>query len=266
MKSNRIIVLGIAMVSGLGAMMLMMGSSEPEPQMAEGSPSQEIVQRPQYELEGVLVAQREIPLGAVVSENDVTWVEWPRQYAGPGSIRRSEDPNAIETLKGAVARVAFFHGEPIRREKLVKGGNTGFMSALLPAGFRALAVNIDSSGGTSAGGFILPNDRVDLIKVTGGENNESETILRNIRVLAIGQNVEEKNGERVVTGSNATLEVTPAQAEIVTSAQRSGQITLVLRSMLDMQTSKPETPTGADSDDKSLTVVRFGASSSANRR
>jgi pilus assembly protein CpaB len=266
MKTNRIVVLGVAVVSGLIAMALIMSSGSETP-VEQRTAAPEAPAAPQIELEGVLVAQREIPLGTIVSENDVTWVEWPRQFAGPGSIRRSEDPGAIETLKGAVARVAFFHGEPIRREKLVKGGNMGFLSALIPSGSRALAINIDSSGGTSAGGFILPNDRVDLIKTVGGsDGTESDTILTNIRVLAIGQNVEEKNGERIVTGSNATLEVTPSQAETITAAQRGGQITLALRSMLDMQTTKKANVDASDSGEKNLTVVRFGASSTASRR
>lgn len=265
MKANRIIVLGVAIVSGLLAMVLILSSEdEAPPQPIATTP--EAAPAPQIELEGVLVAQREIPLGAVVTENDITWVEWPKQFAGPGSIRRSEDPEALETLKGAVARASFFHGEPIRREKLVKGGNTGFMSALLPAGSRAMAINIDSGGSTSAGGFILPNDRVDLIKSGGSEGNDSETILTNVRVLAIGQNVEEKNGERVVTGSNATLEVTPGQAEVITAAQRSGQITLVLRSMFDMQKKKPNEPDTSDEGGKTLTVVRFGSSTTSSKR
>ena len=265
MKTNRIVVLGVAVVSGLIAMALIMSSGS-EPPVEQRTAVPEAPSAPQIELEGVLVAQREIPLGTVVSENDMTWVEWPKQFAGPGSIRRSEDPGAIETLKGAVARVSFFHGEPIRREKLVKAGNMGFLSALIPAGSRALAINIDSGGGTSAGGFILPNDRVDLIKtISPNDGTESETILTNIRVLAIGQNIEEKNGERIVTGSNATLEVTPSQAETITAAQRNGQITLALRSMLEMQATKKQSPE-SDTGDKNLTVVRFGASSTSSRR
>jgi pilus assembly protein CpaB len=265
MKTNRIVVLGVAVVSGLIAMALIMSSSS-EPPVEQRTSSPESPPLPQFEMEGVLVAQREIPLGTVVSESDMTWVEWPKQFAGPGSVRRSEDPGAIETLKGAVARVSFFHGEPIRREKLVKAGNMGFLSALIPAGSRALAINIDSGGSTSAGGFVLPNDRVDLIKtMSANDGSESETILTNIRVLAIGQNIEEKNGERIVTGSNATLEVTPSQAETITAAQRNGQITLALRSMLEMQATKK--PDGAsDSGEKNLTVVRFGASSTSSRR
>ena len=105
-------------------------------------------------------------------------------------------------------------GEPIRREKLVKG--QGFMSAILPAGMRAVAINIDSQGATSAGGFILPGDRVDVIRTSrdasagaSSDNYVSETLLQNVKVLAVGPNIQEKNGQSVVVGSNATLELDP---------------------------------------------------------
>lgn len=266
MKANRKFIIAGAGVSGLLALILIATSGSPPeapPVMSEApAPS---VPPPQLDTESVLVAQNEIPLGAVVTEKDLVWVQWPRQFAGPGSVRMSEDPNAIQTLQGSVARQAFFHGEPIRREKLVKAGNTGFLSALLPVGSRAMAINIDSSGSMTAGGFILPNDRVDVLRVIStNEGGESETILTNIRVLAIGQNIEEKNGERVVVGSNATLELTPNQAEIVAAAQRGGQLTLVLRSMLEM--SRKAEPAAADANDRSLTIIRNGASTSMVRK
>lgn len=134
MKPNRIMVLGVAIASKILAMMLMMSSGDNEPaqfiaETSEQAP--EAAPAPRYEIEGVLVAQREIPLGTVISESDLTWVDWPKQFAGPGSIRRSEDPQAIETLKGSVARVSFFHDEPIRREKLVI---RGFCRRFFPPG------------------------------------------------------------------------------------------------------------------------------------
>ena len=114
------------------------------------------------------------------------------------------------------------------------------MSAILPSGMRAVAISIDTRGATSAGGFILPNDRVDVIHTvqaaseSGANPAISEIILTNIRVLAIGQNVQERNGEKVVTGETATLELTPAQAEKVVLAQKVGQLSLALRSIADV--------------------------------
>ncbi len=137
------------------------------------------------------------------------------------------------------------------------------MAAILPPGMRAVSVGIAPE--TGAGGFILPNDRVDVIltqrdraaeKVTGSEVQISETILKNIRVLAIDQNVEEKNGQRVVIGKTATLELSPGQAESLTLAQKLGSISLALRSITDANAK--------DDDDKSrgsgsgVNIVRFG--------
>jgi pilus assembly protein CpaB len=223
---------------------------------------------PAIETEDILVASADIPLGKQIVDTDLVWKSWPKSSTGPGMIRKSEDPNVIDALKGSVARGQFFMGEPIRREKLVKSGNAGFLSAILPAGERAVAINIDTQGGTSAGGFILPNDHVDIVRTYRDEQAAksgqgdaflSETVLRNIRVLAIGQNIQEKNGQPVVVGSNATLEVTPQQAEQLVLAQRTGQLSLVLRSMLDTATSAADSIPLAQ-DDKGMTIVRFGVS------
>ena len=172
---------------------------------------------------------------------------------------------------GSIARSAFLSGEPIRRERLIKANGGGFMSAILPSGMRAIAISIDTRGATSAGGFVLPNDRVDVIRTYrddeasragGGDIHLSETILTNIRVLAIGQNVQERNGDKVVTGETATLELTPNQAEIVTLAQKTGQLSLALRSIADAQRIE-ET---REDRDAGLLVVRYGVAKQGPKR
>jgi pilus assembly protein CpaB len=129
--------------------------------------------------------------------------------------------------------------------------DVGFMSAILPAGKRAVATKIAAD--TSAGGFILPNDRVDVImtRQSGSDDNgtapkyKTETILNNVRVLAIDQTIEEKDGEKVVVGQTATLELTPQQAQILTVAQQmSDRLTLALRSIADSQVK----PSDAEAD------------------
>ena len=144
------------------------------------------------------------------------------------------------------------------------------MSAILPSGMRAVAIKIDNAGDSSAGGFVLPNDRVDVVRVArddeatkarGVEVFTSQTILANVRVLAIGQNVEEQNGKKVVTGGNATLELDPDQANLIILAQHSGarSLHLVLRSLADSG-GPAETVVAQEEDSKDeLTVVRFGA-------
>lgn len=258
MKSSQIIAGAVALFAFAGAFVLMNRSKPVQPVIVKTTPPPE-----RTDLEQVLVAAKEIPLGTQLQELDIRWAAWPRANTAEGMILKSKEPNALEDVKGAVARGQFFQGEPLRPSKLVKGPNAGFLSAILPSGSRAVAINIDATGSTSAGGFILPNDRVDVIRTVragqGDNGYQSQTILRNIRVLAIGQRIEEKNNERVVVGSNATLELTPKQSEQIVLAQRVGQLSLVLRSMLD---ANGEQDNIADKDDNdkpgNLTVVRFG--------
>ena len=138
---------------------------------------------------------------------------------------------------------------------------------------RAVAISIDSRGASSAGGFILPNDRVDIIRTfrddessrAGGVDvHMSETILTNIRVLAIGQNIQERNGEKVVTGETATLELTPAQAEMITLAQKIGHLSLALRSLADA--NQTQDAPRSDRAESALTVVRYGVAKQSPKR
>ncbi|TJU97992.1 MAG: Flp pilus assembly protein CpaB, partial [Mesorhizobium sp.] len=143
-------------------------------------------------------------------------------------------------LKGSIARVGMYAGEPVRRSKLIGEGQS-FMSSILPSGMRAVATTI--SADTSAGGFILPNDFVDVIMTRRADANSgstgfnTETILKNIRVLAIDQTIQEdEEGKKTRVGQTATLELTPKQAEIITVAQQmADRLTLALRAITDTQ-------------------------------
>jgi pilus assembly protein CpaB len=254
MKVARIAIAGVAITAGAVAWML--SSSEPPP--VEQAP---VAQKPAVETDWVLVAKADLPIGTPLKQDDLTWAEWPKTSIGPITISRSQDARATETLTGAITRAPFYAGEPIRRDKVVKGNNAGFLSAILPAGQRAVSINIDSSGASSAGGFILPNDRVDvLLTASAGDSQETSTLLSAIRVLAIGQNISEKDGEKVVTGSHATLDVTPSQATKLILAQRQGQLSLVLRSLLDGVSKKPSEDEPDEDTERQMTVVRYGVS------
>ena len=265
MNKARIIVLGVALAAGGAAMLFGSGGQRSQQAVVQAI----LPPPPQIETDDVLTAARELPMGTLVTEADFAWTAWPKGATGAGTLRRSELPNIMADLKGSVSRASFIAGEPIRREKLVKGPNAGFLSAMLASGARAVAINIDAQGSTSAGGFILPNDRVDVLRTFrdeegGKEAYATQTLLSNIRVLAIGQNVQEKNGQPVVVGSNATLEVDPRQAEILILAQRVGQLSLVLRSMLDSGASGA--PSLPEAPDTSLTIVRAGVASMAGKK
>jgi pilus assembly protein CpaB len=210
-------------------------------------------------------------MGQGLKAADLRWQPWPADAAPGGAITKTDAPNGLEEATGSVVRSGFLSGEPIRREKLIKTDGSGFMSAVLPSGMRAVAISIDNKGASSAGGFILPNDRVDVIRTyrddeasrSGGVDiHSSETILSNIRVLAIGQTVQERNGEKVVTGETATLELAPAQAETVTLAQKVGQLSLALRSLQDAAAT--DAPRREESDG-SLTIVRYGVSKTSKQ-
>ena len=222
---------------------------------------------PQPVTDAVLVAARELSFGAVISDADMRWDPWPKDHVPAGVIVQSAQPRAMDDVRGAIVRSNLLAGEPLRTDRLVKGANSGFLSAVLPGGSRAVAIDLTDQGKSAAGGFILPNDRVDVIRTFHPDDAPnafaSETILRNIRVLAIGQSVQEKQAERTVIGSTATIEVTPDQAEKVILAQRTGMLTLTLRSMTD--SSKEETVKPVEQP-QGMTIIRFGNTSQARVR
>ncbi|GAC1332752.1 MAG: Flp pilus assembly protein CpaB [Beijerinckiaceae bacterium] len=259
MKIARIAGLAIALAAGGAAAYLVYGSKSPP------GPVQ-VVQAPTVQTDDVLVATKDLSFGASIGDGDMTWQAWPNNGTGKGVfIRKSENPNAMADTKGSLVRGTFLSGEPLRRDRLVKGPTAGLMSTMLASGMRAVAINIDAQGSTTAGGFILPNDHVDVVrtfkdedatKAGGSDVVVTQTLLTNVRVLAIGQNVQNKNGESVVVGSNATLELDPRQAELIILAQRTGQLSLTLRAMVDANKTAENAPDA--SDDSSLTIVRFG--------
>jgi pilus assembly protein CpaB len=198
---------------------------------SEKAPVKEVVQAPTIE---VLVARSEIGLGHSVTPEKLQWQAWPQSTTGANFIRRSERPDATTQLAGAIARAPFVEGEPIREAKLVPLNGTGFMAAILPTGMRAISTPISPEIG--AGGFILPNDRVDVILSKRDKNTDSvrsQIILRNMRVLAIDQAPKEKDGQNAVIGRTATLEATPDQAETLARAHMRGTLSLALRSITD---------------------------------
>ena len=260
MKPARLIVLGVAIAAG-GLAALLAGRSEPPPAPAPAP----IVQ---MDTTDVLVAKTDIGIGQLVSPNDIQWQAWPRTTANPGFMLKNERPNAIEQVSGSIARAPFLSGEPIRENKLIKANGSGFMAAILTSGMRAISTEITPE--TGAGGFILPNDHVDVILTrreqdkNASDTHSSETILTNVRVLAIDQTVEEKSGMRVVVGKTATLELGPRQAETLAVSRQLGTMSLALRSLADA-----EAPEGAAPDDdnnrrnarrSTVSIVRFGVS------
>jgi pilus assembly protein CpaB len=256
MKAARIVVLSVALAAG-GVAALLAGRSEPPPKPQAAQPQQ-------IASVDVLVAKSDIEMGKSISADDVAWQAWPLNANTGNFIRKSDHPNAVSELAGSVARAPFIAGEPIREAKLVKVKGSGFMAAILPSGMRAVSIGVSPE--SAAAGFILPNDHVDIVltkrdreaeKAAGIEVHTSETILADIRVLAIDQQLEEKNGQKVVVGKTATLELTPGQVEVVTLARQTGTLSLALRSITDA--GKATTKSDDDKGKRdAVNVVRFG--------
>jgi pilus assembly protein CpaB len=237
MKVARVAVIGVAVVAGLAAAMLTRQLTAPR----KAEPAA-VAEAPAIDTIDVLVAGRDVPMGSTLDAGAFQWQPWPKASVAGAYITKTSRPAAEQDLTGSIARTSFVAGEPINEAKLIRS-DRGFMSAILPAGMRAVATSI--SADTSAGGFILPNDRVDVImtrKVDAGDGGPdrfvTETVLSNVRVLAIDQTIGEKDGEKVVVGQTATLELTAEQAQILTVAQQmsggqSQKLTLALRSLAD---------------------------------
>jgi pilus assembly protein CpaB len=254
MKPARLIVLFVAIAAG-GIAALLAGRSDQPP------PPEPVAQ---LETAEVLVANAEIGMGSTVSAQELRWQTWPAAAAGASFIRKSDRPDAINQLAGSIARSPVADGEPIREAKLIRANGSGYMAAILPTGMRA--VSTDISPETGAGGFILPNDHVDVIltrrdrdveQANGGvEAHTSETILSNVRVLAIDQTVEEKNGQRVVVGKTATLELTSRLAEKLALAHQLGTLSLALRSLVDSGTVQQDVAEAKAPRTDSIVVYR----------
>lgn len=228
----RILILFVALSAAGAAAWLTIGASSDE-QTAE------VQTAPAVASEEVLVVSADLAQGQILDATNVQWQPWPTEGINPGFITRSARPEAVTELTRSVVRSRFVTGEPIRQEKLADP-DSGFLSAILPSGMRAVAIRISAE--STAGGFILPNDRVDVIHTAtrSGENDllvatASKTILTNIRIIAIDQQTDESSDEAVAVGKTATLEVAPGQVEIISAAQASGLLSLSLRSAADGQ-------------------------------
>jgi pilus assembly protein CpaB len=251
MKKPLLIFFGFLLGCGGGATWLALDqkSSAPVAAVATALPPH---------LEEVLVATHKLSTGAVVQASDLAWQGWPRDTALKGVIRKSEAPAAMDEFKDWVVRGALIAGEPIRREKLTRGGAAADLSSFLAPGHSAVAITIGANGATADGGFIPLNERVDVIRVTktairSGE--ASKTLVADVRLLALAPNPQDKRGQP--PGATATLELDPHQAEKVILAQRGGQLSLALHPMQDARKSEPVLALD-EKHDRAVAVVRAG--------
>src|SRR3981189_73671 len=257
MNTARIVVLTIALGAGGVAAYLASGSDRKPPAEPVA----------QLQTVDVLVAKSDIGLGQTVTAEALQWQTWPAATASNSFIRRNERPDATTQIAGSIARAPFIAGEPIREPKLVKANGSGFMAAILPTGMRAISTEISPE--TGAGGFILPNDRVDVIlskheknpdRTSSADIVNSEIILSNVRVLAIDQAPKEKDGQNNVVGKTVTLELKPDQSEVLARARQSGTLSLALRSIADLNAVATQADDQSSRRRDSAHGVRYGVS------
>lgn len=254
----------------------------------------------------ILVATHELKAGTRITDSDLTWQDWPQNLLNPAyivdtnavvqpTVNGTEDKvvaakqaatqaagaaqQVVNTIVGGGAKAQFIGGvvrenilanEPIIETKIVRADKGGFLAVMLEPGQRAMAVPVSVE--STAGGFILPGDHVDIIATVsvprngGGNNNYVTPVLSNIKVLAIDQQVQTEEGKQSVIGATATLAVTPREAEVLAMAKASGSLSLTLRSYADVSgasgiTAYEPRGSGTSSEGQSVQVYRNGQSS-----
>jgi pilus assembly protein CpaB len=265
MKSSRVIVFGVAAVAG-GLAWLVAGN------IAAPPPPEVIAEEPSIPSTRVLVARYDLTIGERLSASAMEWQEWPATNVAEAFISEDTNPDALREYDQGIVTAPIYAGEPIRSPVIATSGR-GFMSAILPSGRRAVSVRVETE--SRAAGFILPNDRIDVILTRvqrgnssdGGDLFSSETILENVRVLAIDQTFEERDGDRFVSGEIATLELSPGDAELIALADEMGTLSLSLRSIADLEEGDGTIDEdvarrlrGGGGQGGSIRMIRFGIS------
>lgn len=261
MRPARIVLLLVALVAGsLAAFLVTRGGRTPAPV----SPA--VTQVVEEAKTQILVAKAPIGVGERLNSERVEWQDWPQGALRPEYVTVAAMPDAPAQLTGAVARFEFFPGEPIREAKLVRA-DQGYLSAVLASGKRGVSVTVTAA--SSAGGFVVPNDHVDVLLTTSSAvGQRSEVILSNVRVLAIGKRLGEmgvSGGDEEGTDASptpvtfdnatiATLELDPAQAETLVNASTRGQLSLTLRSVVDFNRADA----GPVTANQAVRLIRYG--------
>jgi pilus assembly protein CpaB len=195
----------------------------------------------------------------------VRWEKWPSASVDASFITHGEAGSEQDAVKGVVVRSPIIANQPITKNAIVHADAAGFMAAMLTPGMRAVSIVISAESG--AGGFVLPNDRIDVIQTRKvGESAISRMVLSNVRVLAVDQTFSQEKDTKTVIAKTATVEVTPEQAELLSSAQSAGQLSLALRPLGDTEQaevpgSRRKASLGAGGP---VAVIRYGMIAPSN--
>jgi pilus assembly protein CpaB len=270
MNTSRMIILGVAALAAGAAALLargLLGGGTPQVKAALPPATAE-----------VLVATTDLQPGIALTADEVRWQQWPRSAVDASFITHDMTPDLKGVIAGAVVRAPMVPGEPLTGSKIVHADTAGFMAAMVSQGMRAVSIGISTESG--AGGFILPNDRVDVLVTQQISDSPrrfgAHTLLKFVRVLAVDQTYREDKDQKVVLAKTATLELTPRQAEQVERAQASGTISLSLHALGDssVMAAAPSAapskasaaPSNVSADDTNTTgettIIRYGIAQS----
>ena len=254
MNTRRLVVLLLAAVAAGGAALLVRGLIGGGTTKADAR-----LEPPPIAISNVLVAAGNLQPGQSLTAGQVRWQKWPTSSIDPGFIRQMGALSAEAAVAGTVARAPIVEGEPITYTKIVRSDATGFMAATLQPGMRAVSIPVTIA--SVAGGFILPNNRVDII-LTETTNDTpkqatSRVVLADVRVLAIDQAVASK--APAPDAKTATLELSPNQVQTLARAQVTGVLSLALRALGDHATAQSASQlAGDDSDGGQVSIIRYG--------
>jgi len=266
MNMQRILVLAGAFVAAIVVAFLvshMLGGGTPNVKAAPPPP--------RIATNQVLVAAEDLAPGAQLTASSVRWQSWPKGSVDSSFITQEANPDLNSVVSGTIVRAPLVSGQPLTTSNIVEHAQgAGFMAAMVMPGMRALSIPVTTE--TGAGGFILPNDRVDVIATQQISDNPrrflSGAILDNVRVLAVDQTFESKD-EKSVLAKTATLEVTPLQALLLTRAQAAGTLALSLRSLADGDAANAKALADAGrasnhTDAGVIAVIRYGVARPAS--
>ncbi len=252
MNRSRILVLLLAAVcAGIAAMLArsIFGGGTPDVKAQTASTA----------TMGVLVASANIEPGKPVTPQLVHWQAWPQASVDPTFITGNSNSPVDQIVAGTVARAPIVANEPLTNTKIVHADSAGFLSARLTPGMRAVSISISTESG--AGGFILPNDRVDIllsIQVSDSPRAyAAHTLLHDVRVLAVDQTYSQDKDQKTVIAKTATLELSPQQAEMISAAAQTGSVSLALRPLGDNATTNLAMNTRKNATGV-VSVIRYG--------
>lgn len=255
MNRSRVVVLGLAAFAAIAAAFLVRGL------LGGGTEKSAAAVPPPMATAQVLVAAQNIPAGTKLTPASVRWQEWPKSAVDSSFIAQQGAPDVSKIVAGAVARAPLVAGEPLSTAKIVHAESAGFMAAQLSDGMRAVSIAISAESG--AGGFILPNDRVDVMLTrvisTSPKRVSASTILSDVRVLAVDQTFDPTKSDKTVIGKTATLELSPAEAETVARSSATGTLSLSLRALGD-NAAPGAVASASGAPGGSVSVIRYGIS------